>query len=99
MGRFKYLRKMYKTDLLTDLTLLTWVLPDWFNDVYFVYCFHSLTYLPLRMVKEYLFNIHIFNVPNGNFDEEVKDTHVKKVKSVKNVSDGDAKYFFQKSNI
>ena len=91
MSCFKYLRNMYKTYLLTDLTLLTWMLPDWFNDVYFVYCFHSLTYLPLRVVRHYFFNIHIFNVLNGKFDGEAKDIHVKKVKSVKNVSDGDAK--------
>ena len=90
---------MYKTYLLTDLTLLTWMLPDWFNDVYFVYCFHSLTYLPLREVKSYFFDIHIFNDLNGNVDKEAKDIHVKKVKSVKNVSDGDAKCCFQKSNI
>ena len=96
MGRFKCLRKMYKAYLLTDLTLLTWMLPDWFNDVYFVYCFHSLTYLPLRVVRYYFFNIHTVNVLNGRVDEETKDIHVKKVKSAKNVSDGDCKMLLPK---
>ena len=41
----------------------------------------------------------IFNVLNVKFDKEAKDIHVKKTKSVKNVSDGDAKCCFQKSNI
>ena len=69
---------MYKTYLLTKVTLLTWMLPDLFNGVYFVYCSYNLILLFLIVVKYYFFNIHIFNVLNVKIGKEAKDIHVKK---------------------
>ena len=79
MGCFKYLRNTYKTYLLTRLLLLTWMLPDLFNGVYFVYYSYQLRFLLLIAVKYYFFNIHIFNVLSVKIGKEAKDIHVNKV--------------------
>ena len=92
LGCFKYPRNMYKTYLLTRLLLLTWMLPDLFNGVYFVYYSYQLRFLLLIAVKYYFFNIHIFNVLNVKIGKEAKDIHVNKINQVKNVSGGDAHF-------